>query len=379
MPVYRSGKRTVKFTTRSSVLRKLAGSQDRKTVLRSRTYWGSEYMNSKNEIFLGVSDVPDLTVSRILTEREEKNMRTVRLAFGIYCSKSEWSEYVLTIKNLRLVQFENSFGYLFDDKNLNYMRYDIHSTHTSIVLVGCEYFLDEYSDFFTKDFDIVTNEIEWIYTNDGQSIEIPLQHERMPVEEMYPFLEGVSLKDYYNDFMKSSASILLLIGPPGTGKTTFIRGLLQETNSSAIVSYDARVLEKDYVFANFIEGNKSIMVLEDADMFLKSRRESNDMMHKFLNVGDGLVTTRGKKLIFSTNLPSINDIDEALIRPGRCYDILHFDTLTQEDASVLAKKFGFELGEERKSWTVAEIFHNQNTQKAKFKGSKKVQRKVGFV
>jgi ATP-dependent 26S proteasome regulatory subunit len=49
------------------------------------------------------------------------------------------------------------------------------------------------------------------------------------------------------------------------------------------------------------------------------------MMHRFLNVGDGLVTTKGKKLIFSTNLPSIRDVDSALVRPGRCFDILNFD------------------------------------------------------
>jgi ATP-dependent 26S proteasome regulatory subunit len=166
-----------------------------------------------------------------------------------------------------------------------------------------------------------------------------------------------------------------LIGPPGTGKTTFICGLLQHTNSSATLTYDANILEKDYVFASFVEGDKNILILEDADMFLKSRKEGNTMMHKFLNVGDGLVTTRGKKMIFSTNLPSIKDIDPALVRPGRCYDILHFGELTQEQAETLAKKVGVTLNGKREKWSVADIFYNEDAgNKFKVKESK-----LGFI
>ena len=155
------------------------------------------------------------------------------------------------------------------------------------------------------------------YSSDGNSVNVPLNIDRLPVAEMYPFLNGGSLEDYYDRYMDSNANILLLIGPPGTGKTTFIRGLLAHTQSSAVVTYDAAILEKDFLFARFIESDESVMVLEDSDAFLKPRSDGNTMMHRFLNVGDGLVTTKGKKLIFSTNLPSIRDIDDALVRPGR--------------------------------------------------------------
>jgi hypothetical protein len=313
------------------------------------------------EVFLGASDVTDYMTANVLNERNRLMKETFNTSFGIYASKKEWLDYFTELQDLRCVQMRESSGYFFDDENLSYMNYHIHSTHVSVELTGDDTFIAEMEEQFKEDFEFVTNQIEWMYSSDGNSIEIPLKRDRQPVDEMYPWLDGRSLESYYEDFMASPASILLLIGPPGTGKTTFIRGMLQHTQTSATVSYDAAVLEKDYVFAQFIEGDKSLLILEDADMFLKSRKEGNTMMHKFLNVGDGLVTTKGKKLVFSTNLPSIKDIDPALVRPGRCYDIVKFNELSQAEAETLAAKTGATLNGVREKWSIADVFYNENT------------------
>jgi ATP-dependent 26S proteasome regulatory subunit len=102
------------------------------------------------------------------------------------------------------------------------------------------------------------------------------------------------------------------------------------------------------------------------------------MMHRFLNVGDGLVTTKGKKMIFSTNLPSIRDIDSALIRPGRCFDIVEFKPLNLSDAKNLADKLGGSVPQVEAGkvveFSIAEIFNTQtNTETAT------ANRKVGFI
>jgi ATP-dependent 26S proteasome regulatory subunit len=167
-----------------------------------------------------------------------------------------------------------------------------------------------------------------------------------------------------------------LIGPPGTGKTTFIRGLLHHASKNAIVTYDEKILERDYVFARFLEDDVGVMVIEDADNFLKSRSDGNTMMHRFLNVGDGLISVRGKKLIFSTNLPSIRDVDPALVRPGRCFDVVTFDNYTLDQAETLAKKLDitFEKKENKKdTYSLAEVFFKQKN------SSPKQVKKMGFV
>lgn len=338
-------------------------------------------MNDKSytqDMFLSSTEFSEYMNNLLFANRMQNGMETHYDSFGVHATANEWKEFIDTeMQELRRFQTDNYYGTFTDEDSLSYLHFKIHSSHVSVQLTGDELFIQDWSKIIQSKFETVLNEIEWIYSNDGSSIDIPLRNDRMPVNEMYPFLAGQDLGQYYDDFMASNASILLLIGPPGTGKTTFIRGMLQHCEASAIVSYDAAVLEKDFVFTNFIESDKSLLILEDADLFLKSRKEGNTMMHKFLNVGDGLVTTRGKKLIFSTNLPSINDIDPALVRPGRCYDILHFDELNQEQAETLAAKVGTKLNGKREKWTIADVFHEKQSNIRTFK--KPVERKFGFV
>ena len=334
----------------------------------------NSYKEMNKDIFLGASDLTDYFTDKIISARTEADMHTHHDSFSVYASKKEWKAFLDTLTDLRRMQINENSGYFFNDEKLSYLQFQVHSTHVTVILVGDKEFLTEHQRNFEDKFEFVTNQIEWIYSNDGNSIEIPLRHDRMPVKEMYPFLGDQTLEEFYEGFMDSSASILLLIGPPGTGKTTFIRGMLQHLSASAMVSYDAAVLEKDYLFAQFIEGDKSVMVLEDADMFLKSRKEGNTMMHKFLNVGDGLVTTKNKKMVFSTNLPSISDIDPALVRPGRCYDILKFEELNQTQAAALADKMNVTLQGTREKWSIADVFFEQNTNV-----NKPTERKMGFV
>lgn len=327
--------------------------------------WGSEEIkgefvnNSKKDVFLGTSDVSDYIVSDILMERNDRCLSTRHHEFTVIANRTEW--YSLIVKSgLRTVQHNDTRGMLIEDENLNYLSYEINSSSVVVNVFGDNEFVDQWYDKVTKLYEEVHNVIEWLYSNDGQSIEVPLRGDRVPIDEMYPWLNGESLTDYYERFMHSEASILLLIGPPGTGKTTFIRGLLQHTRQSAIVTYDAGILAKDYVFAQFIEGDRSIMVIEDADNFLGNRSDGNGIMHKFLNVGDGLVTTKNKKMIFSTNLPSIKDIDPALIRPGRCFDIVNFAPLNNDQAVKLATKLDvvFEPKGDGQ-YSIAEIFNKQ--------------------
>lgn len=327
---------------------------------------------SASDMFYGASDVRDYITGGIIFERNKRELETHHKEFTIISDKNDWLAYLM-MTELRAIQVKSDNGLMLDDNQLSYLDYDISSSSVVVKLYGHATFVNLMYIEIVDKFEEVKNVIEWVYNPDGSSIEIPVRGDREPVEEMYPFLKGESLADYYDRFMHSSASILLLIGPPGTGKTTFIRGLLQHAEISAIVTYDTAILSKDYLFAQFIEGNRNVLIVEDADNFLGARTDGNDFMHKFLNVGDGLVTTKNKKMIFSTNLPSVKDIDPALIRPGRCFDILNFETLTQDQAVALANKVDVQLDGVKDKWSIADIFHKQT------EAPKAPRRRLGFI
>jgi len=329
---------------------------------------------ANDKFFVGASDYADWLHLQLLDSRTEKKMSTFNSDLKMHGNRKKWQDFINEeFDGDYIIQYTDSSG-LIVTEGLNFIRYDVNSNSVSTHTYGDKIFIENVEDIFLKHFDEVTSYIEWVYGANGDSVNVPLNAERLPVDEMYPFLKE-PLTDYYDRYLESNANILLLIGPPGTGKTTFIRGLLAHSNSSAIVTYDAAILEKDYLFARFIEDETGVMVLEDSDNFLKARSDGNTMMHRFLNVGDGLVTTKGKKLIFSTNLPSIRDIDPALIRPGRCFDIVSFDSLKQKEAEALAKKIGVKLDGKRDSWTIAEVFNKQIEEK----NTRSVGSKMGFV
>lgn len=345
-----------------------------KKYLHKDTPMGSQ----TNEFFLAASDVSDHITTKLLFERQNKN--TLLEEVTLLATAQAWREFVkaryATSSTYKVIHYSTNGMLVIDQTTQAWMDSSINANAITVKVYGTQEEIDRFVSQCSEKFDVAESYIEWMYSSDGSSVNVPLRTDRTPMSEMYPFLGNEKVEDYYERFLESDASILLLIGPPGTGKTTFIRGFLQHTGSSAIVTYDSAILEKDYVFAQFIEGEANVMVMEDADTFLKARSEGNSMMHRFLNVGDGLVTTKGKKMIFSTNLPSIRDVDSALIRPGRCFDIVHFDTLTSEQASAVAKKVGMSFDKDKKNaWTLAEIF-NGEVQKHE---NKSVGRKVGFV
>lgn len=314
------------------------------------------------EIFFGATDFDDFVKAEVVKQRFSEGRSTIYRDINLLTNRKSWREYSeKKFDDVQITEYSISSGIILNKETKNFITYDVTNNSIHIRVFGDPDWVTDTIKMLGEDFTVVGCNIEWVYSSDGSSADVPLNSDRLPMKEMYPFLGEESLENYYKRFMDSPSSILLLIGPPGTGKTTFIRGLLSFSNSSAIVTYDSEILQKDRMFARFIESESNVLVLEDSDTFLKARSGGNSMMHRFLNVGDGLVTTRGKKMIFSTNLPSIRDIDPALVRPGRCFDILHFDALNSNDAMILAKKIGVDLPEKdsKASYSIAEIFNQK--------------------
>ena len=98
-------------------------------------------------------------------------------------------------------------------------------------------------------------------------------------------------------------------------------------------------------------------------------------MFKILNASDGLIKLPNKKMIFTANLADDSQIDPALTRPGRCYDVIHFRELTFEEASAAAKAANIQPPKENRNYTLSELFNDHN----KHNRLVKQERKFGFI
>lgn len=230
--------------------------------------------------------------------------------------------------------------------------------------------------------------IRWAYDSKHglTSNHVTELYEDKIIDECYPTIKAKwgSVENFVKDYTNSNESVLVLQGPPGTGKTRLIRKILAQMANSrinetgdldelefrtvgsnqdtpiALYTGDKNLLKNEEIFASFVHASEKVLVIEDADLMLKPRADGNEIMHHFLMVADGVIQGSGRKIIFSTNLANTGDIDEALVRPGRCYALLNVRNLTGAEAKVVTQKiYGKEVTLTKDKYTAAELYNGR--------------------
>lgn len=160
--------------------------------------------------------------------------------------------------------------------------------------------------------------------------------------EAYPYIN--SINDYIEQYIQDVASVLLFMGKPGTGKTRFLRYIAQRMSckkygdTKVLYTMDDNVFSEDKFFIEFFKEDYDLLILEDIDLKLRPRSDGNDMMHKLLAGTDGFLRNTNKKIVLTTNLTNVGDIDSALLREGRCFGKIESRLLSSNEAQTLLQK-----------------------------------------
>jgi hypothetical protein len=181
-----------------------------------------------------------------------------------------------------------------------------------------------------------------------------------------------------NSFLEANRSgLVILHGKQGTGKTAYIRHLIQ-TNSKQVIYMNAEIVShfSDPDFITFLfKQRDSIIVIEDCEELLMARIGSSKVnagLINILNMSDGLLgDALNLKFICTFNAP-LKDIDKALLRKGRLVARYEFKDLSTEKANAIIQEQKLNISLQTKPIALAELF---NYQKQNFEQAKIV---IGF-
>lgn len=162
----------------------------------------------------------------------------------------------------------------------------------------------------------------------------------------YPWMEGTEVGQYFGEFMESESNVLLLYGLAGTGKSSLIRSGLIKTGVSALAITDSSLASKADIVSKLGElmksGDYGVLVIEDADALMIPRSEGNLTLNKLLSATSGIGDKGTFKIILTTNALTTERIDSALLRPGRCFDVMEFGRMTSAQANAARKAVGLD-------------------------------------
>ncbi len=167
-----------------------------------------------------------------------------------------------------------------------------------------------------------------------------------------------------------AGGLTIFDGPPGTGKTSLITQMIRRLEQTHIfyalpVSQDSALSSPDLVpfwqkqNARHAERVK-VIVMEDAERLLWRRNGDNrEAVSSLLNIADGLMGRMLRLHVICSINARMEDLDPAILRPGRLMNHRRFTALSREAAErvAAARDLVFKPGQPSASYTLAEALN----------------------
>lgn len=281
-------------------------------------------------------------------EIDRINVRCASDWFLINYSREVWNYHFTQIRNLNgFPDLRHEYYCIYDDLLIHF---DFCSKEVSL------YFRNTSPDLVNA----IADEIEKSFRlDDGavSSIFLLRSGSGLEIEEMSINNPPIRIDGNYNeDFPEVNKTILdrlnrqndkgiiLLHGKPGTGKTSYIRYLIQSVGKKVIYmpSDLAASVSNPDLLTVLMQHQNSVLVIEDAENIVVDREnDRQSSVSALLNLSDGLLADCLKIQIICSFNTDVSKIDKALMRKGRLIARYEFRELETDLANNLSHSLGY--------------------------------------